>query len=175
MGFISDRFDLEKQITFYLSYHDNKVNQAIHLLCIWPIFISGIMILAHTDAFAEQPAVLQALPFSEYMVLNYSAVMAVIYMAWYIALDAMYVLPALLPSSRLSMTHSLFSSPLQRWLARSGHRLLGVHLRQLLRAARRGAHQHPELPPRAWHPRHCLDPPGACCCCLQICRSTYLW
>lgn len=91
MGFISDRFNLEKQMTFYLSYHDNKVNQAIHLLCIWPIFISGIMILAHTEAFAEQPAFLKALPYGEYMVLNYSVVMAALYMAWYIALDAMYV------------------------------------------------------------------------------------
>lgn len=91
MGFVSDRFNLEKQMTFYLSYHDNKVNQAIHLLCIWPIFVSGIMILAHTEAFAETPAAVSALPFGQYAVLNWSVVMAAIYMAWYIALDAMCV------------------------------------------------------------------------------------
>lgn len=89
MGFIADRFNLEKQMTFYLSYHDNKVNQAIHLMCIWPIFISGIMILAHTEAFAETPAVLKALPFGDYVIFNYSVVMAVIYALWYIALDHM--------------------------------------------------------------------------------------
>ncbi|KAE8913190.1 hypothetical protein PF005_g10186 [Phytophthora fragariae] len=87
MGFISDRFDLEKQVTFYLSYHDNKVNQYIHLACIWPIFVSGLMILAHTQPLAETPAALASLPYGNYAVLNYSAVMAAVYMLWYVALD----------------------------------------------------------------------------------------
>jgi uncharacterized membrane protein YGL010W len=88
MGFIADRFDLEKQVTFYLSYHDNKVNQWIHLACIWPIFVSGLMILAHTQPLVETPVWLASLPYGEFAVLNYSAVMAGIYMLWYIALDA---------------------------------------------------------------------------------------
>lgn len=91
MGFISDRFDLEKQVTFYMSYHDNKTNQLIHFACIWPIFITGVMILAHTEPFCAQPALLAGLPYSQYMVMNYSLVMAALYMFWYIALDAMYV------------------------------------------------------------------------------------
>ncbi|KAG6582850.1 uncharacterized protein IUM83_17361 [Phytophthora cinnamomi] len=64
MGFIADRFDLEKQVTFYLSYHDNK-----------PL--------------AETPAWLSALPCGSYALLNYSAVMAAVYMLWYVALDAL--------------------------------------------------------------------------------------
>ncbi|RLN32642.1 hypothetical protein BBJ28_00000431 [Nothophytophthora sp. Chile5] len=87
MGFIADRFDLEKQVTFYLSYHDNKVNQYIHLACIWPIFVSGLMILAHTQPIVDTPEFLETLPFGQYVVLNYSAVMAGIYMLWYMALD----------------------------------------------------------------------------------------
>ncbi|KAI9916984.1 hypothetical protein PsorP6_016813 [Peronosclerospora sorghi] len=87
MGFLSDRFDLEKQVTFYLSYHQNKINQLIHLLCIWPIFVSGLMILAHTAPVVETPSVLSGLPCGHYVVLNYSAVMACIYMLWYMALD----------------------------------------------------------------------------------------
>ncbi|EGZ09574.1 hypothetical protein PHYSODRAFT_305059 [Phytophthora sojae] len=87
MGFIADRFDLEKQVTFYLSYHDNKMNQYIHLACIWPIFVSGLMILAHTQPLAETPSFVSSLPYGEYAVLNYSAVMAAVYMAWYVALD----------------------------------------------------------------------------------------
>ncbi|KAK1940041.1 putative endoplasmic reticulum membrane protein C16E8.02 [Phytophthora citrophthora] len=87
MGFIADRFDLEKQVTFYLSYHDNKINQYIHLACIWPIFISGLMILAHTQPLAETPAFLSSLPYGEFVLLNYAAVMAGIYMLWYMALD----------------------------------------------------------------------------------------
>lgn len=91
MGFISDRFNLEKQVTFYMSYHDNTMNQLIHFACIWPIFITGVMILAQTEPLTAQPAFLADLPYSQYMVLNYSAVMAAIYMAWYIALDVLYV------------------------------------------------------------------------------------
>ncbi|KAF1329317.1 putative endoplasmic reticulum membrane protein c16e8.02, partial [Globisporangium splendens] len=87
MGRISDRFNLEKQVTFYMSYHDNKTNQLIHFACIWPIFITGVMILAQTAPFMEQPAFLAGLPYSQYMVMNYSAAMAVLYMVWYMALD----------------------------------------------------------------------------------------
>lgn len=91
MGFISDRFNLEKQVTFYMSYHDNKTNQLIHLACIWPIFITGVMILAQTEPLFAQPAFLAGLPYSEYMVMNYSLAMAALYMVWYIALDVLYV------------------------------------------------------------------------------------
>lgn len=89
MGFISDRFNLEKQVTFYMSYHDNPTNQYIHLACIWPIFITAVMILAGTEPIAEQPSFVAALPFHEYMVLNSSALMIVVYMTWYILLDPM--------------------------------------------------------------------------------------
>ncbi|CEG36785.1 Predicted membrane protein [Plasmopara halstedii] len=87
MAFIADRFNLEKQVTFYLSYHHNKINQYIHLACIWPIFISGLMILAHTQPLFKTPDFLASLPYGQFVVLNYSAVMAVIYMLWYMALD----------------------------------------------------------------------------------------
>ncbi|KAG7377521.1 hypothetical protein PHYPSEUDO_011514 [Phytophthora pseudosyringae] len=87
MGFIADRFDLEKQVTFYLSYHDNKVNQCIHLACIWPIFVSGLLILAHTQPLVETPALVASLPYGEFVLFNYSAVMAAVYMLWYVALD----------------------------------------------------------------------------------------
>jgi uncharacterized membrane protein YGL010W len=83
----SDRFNLEKQVTFYMSYHDNKTNQLIHFACIWPIFITGVMILAQTEPLVEQPAFLTGLPYSQYMIMNYSAAMAALYMAWYMALD----------------------------------------------------------------------------------------
>ncbi|CAI5714380.1 unnamed protein product [Peronospora destructor] len=87
MGFISDRFDLEKQVTFYLSYHSNKINQYIHLACIWPTFVSGLIILAHTQPLVETPSFLSSLPYGHLVVLNYSAVTAAIYMLWYVALD----------------------------------------------------------------------------------------
>ncbi|CAI5734439.1 unnamed protein product [Hyaloperonospora brassicae] len=87
MSFPADRFNLEKQVTFYLSYHDNKVNQYIHLVCIWPIFVSGLVLLAHTQPLVETPSFLAALPYGQFMLLNYSAIVAAIYMGWYVALD----------------------------------------------------------------------------------------
>ena len=38
-------FDLEKQFTFYASYHNNPINVLIHILCIWPILATGLVIL----------------------------------------------------------------------------------------------------------------------------------
>lgn len=91
MGALSDRFNLEKQLVFYLSYHDNSTNQWIHFMCIWPILISALTMFADMEPLTKQPELLSSLPFGDYMVLNYSAVIATVYMAWYILLDPLYV------------------------------------------------------------------------------------
>ncbi|KAF4318369.1 hypothetical protein JM18_005139 [Phytophthora kernoviae] len=83
----ADRFDLEKQVTFYLSYHDNKINQIIHFACIWQIFISALCMFASLEAFADQPKALAWLPYSQYILLNPSCILAGVYMIWYIQLD----------------------------------------------------------------------------------------
>ncbi|KAJ0393456.1 hypothetical protein P43SY_002930 [Pythium insidiosum] len=88
MGRLSDRFDLEKQVVFYMSYHYNKVNQWIHFACIWPILISAIVMAAETKPYMETPALLRDVPvIGDYLVLNFAAVAAVVYMVWYILLD----------------------------------------------------------------------------------------
>ncbi|GLE07728.1 hypothetical protein PINS_up018359 [Pythium insidiosum] len=88
MGRLSDRFDLEKQVVFYMSYHYNKVNQWIHFACIWPILISAIVMAAETEPLIETPALLKDVPvIGDYLVLNVAAVAAVVYMVWYILLD----------------------------------------------------------------------------------------
>jgi uncharacterized membrane protein YGL010W len=94
----ADRFDLEKQLVFYMSYHDNSVNKYMHFLCIWPIIITSQIMLATLEPLAEQPAFLAELPYSEYLVLNPSAVAAAIYILWYIVLDIKYV-DSFFPSS----------------------------------------------------------------------------
>jgi uncharacterized membrane protein YGL010W len=87
----SDRFNLEKQVVFYMSYHDNDMNKYIHFMCIWPIFITALVMFASLEPLAEQPAFLAALPFGQYLLLNPSCVLAGVYMAWYMLLDIMYV------------------------------------------------------------------------------------
>ena len=39
--------DLEKQFVFYASYHNNPVNVFIHLLCIWNIAASAVVLLQY--------------------------------------------------------------------------------------------------------------------------------
>ena len=39
-----DKLNLEKQFTFYASYHNNRVNVAIHLLCIPILLATGLVI-----------------------------------------------------------------------------------------------------------------------------------
>ncbi|TMW67562.1 hypothetical protein Poli38472_011182 [Pythium oligandrum] len=89
MGRISDRFDLEKQVVFYMSYHHNPVNQWIHFACIWPILITAACMLAESDPIVDQPAFLKDLPYGQYMIINYSAVASAIFMSWYMLLDIM--------------------------------------------------------------------------------------
>ena len=40
-----ESLDLKKQFTFYASYHNQSVNVAIHLLCIWPILATALLLL----------------------------------------------------------------------------------------------------------------------------------
>ena len=35
--------NLEKQFSFYASYHNTPVNIFIHLLCIWPILATALV------------------------------------------------------------------------------------------------------------------------------------
>jgi uncharacterized membrane protein YGL010W len=42
---ICNAFNLEKQFSFYASYHRQPVNVAIHFLCIWPILATALTLL----------------------------------------------------------------------------------------------------------------------------------
>ena len=48
-------FNLEKQFIFYASYHNHPVNILIHLLCIWNIAFSAIVLLQYVPAFGSMP------------------------------------------------------------------------------------------------------------------------
>ncbi|CAM9867493.1 unnamed protein product, partial [Ectocarpus fasciculatus] len=55
-------FSLEDQFTFYASYHSNRVNKFIHLLCIWPIIWTGVALMTQCS-FGKLPSdVLELLP-----------------------------------------------------------------------------------------------------------------
>jgi 2-hydroxy fatty acid dioxygenase len=39
---------LEKSFGFYASYHDNFMNQLIHVICVWPIFWTAVLFFQYT-------------------------------------------------------------------------------------------------------------------------------
>ena len=59
MAFGWDTFNLRKNFIFYASYHNQPVNIAIHLLCIWPILATAALLLQYTPAFMATPAFIQ--------------------------------------------------------------------------------------------------------------------
>ena len=67
---------LEKHFAFYASYHNNKTNQFIHIICVWPILITGQIFLTYT------PAIISGQPLT-----NWSLVMSIIYMLYYFLIE----------------------------------------------------------------------------------------
>lgn len=80
-------FDLEKQFAQYGAYHSNKINILIHVIFVWPILFTAFTLLAYTQPLAPQTPFMAALPYHEYMVLNYSFVAAAVYALFYISLE----------------------------------------------------------------------------------------
>ncbi|KNC78072.1 hypothetical protein SARC_09480 [Sphaeroforma arctica JP610] len=86
-------FNLEHQFTFYASYHNNFFNKLIHFLCIWPIFWTSLVFFAHTSPIHNLPDILQSMldmipaQYNQYMVPDWSAIVADFYCIYYLVLD----------------------------------------------------------------------------------------
>ncbi|OQS03652.1 hypothetical protein THRCLA_21110 [Thraustotheca clavata] len=83
---LADKFNLEKQVTFYMSYHDNWINMAIHLVCIWPLLITGLALGGCLSPFFSNEFLI---PFNlqEYFVMDLGFFAMIVYVLWYIVLD----------------------------------------------------------------------------------------
>ena len=42
---------LEEKFSFYASYHNDAVNQFIHIICIWPILLTFLLFVTYTPTF----------------------------------------------------------------------------------------------------------------------------
>ncbi|XP_027338581.1 uncharacterized endoplasmic reticulum membrane protein C16E8.02 [Abrus precatorius] len=73
--------DLEKQFSFYGAYHSNPVNVAIHILFVWPIVFTALIILHFT------PPLLSIGPAHPVLLLNLGFFSTLFYALFYIALD----------------------------------------------------------------------------------------
>lgn len=82
-----DSLNLKKQFTFYASYHNERVNVAIHLLCIWPILATSVLLLQYTPALIATPAFLQESPYFGNVRINLAAVATFLYCACYLVME----------------------------------------------------------------------------------------
>eukprot|EP01134_Creolimax_fragrantissima_P003312 CFRG3312T1 len=79
-------FNLEKQFTFYASYHNDMINKIIHFLCIWPILWTAMVLFSYTTPM-HSFEVPDWVPFNEYCPVNWSAFVASIYIIYYLIID----------------------------------------------------------------------------------------
>ena len=69
-------YDLKRNFSFYASYHHDRVNVAIHFLCIWPILATAIAMLQYTPVVAATPDFMQ----NTGLKVNFAFIVALIYM-----------------------------------------------------------------------------------------------
>ncbi|CAN1152671.1 2-hydroxy-palmitic acid dioxygenase mpo1 [Linum perenne] len=84
-------FDLERHFAFYGAYHSNPTNVLIHMIFVWPILFTGLLILYFTP-----PLLSSLLPkidlfplfgIHSFLVFNVGFLFTVIYGVFYICLD----------------------------------------------------------------------------------------
>ncbi|KAJ0105224.1 hypothetical protein Patl1_18781 [Pistacia atlantica] len=78
--------DLEKHFAFYGAYHSNPVNVFIHIIFVWPIFFTGLILFYFVPPVYD----VQFLPsglFGSALVLNFSFLFALIYALFYFCMD----------------------------------------------------------------------------------------
>ncbi|KAJ6539058.1 hypothetical protein B0H19DRAFT_340721 [Mycena capillaripes] len=85
---MSKLFDVETQLTFYGAYHSNRINIIIHCICVPMLLCLSFQVAA---ARVPVPAFVPAIhhSFSDHLLfdLNFSALHAALYLAYYFALD----------------------------------------------------------------------------------------
>ncbi|KAE8023233.1 hypothetical protein FH972_008956 [Carpinus fangiana] len=81
-------FDLEKHFAFYGAYHRNQINIAIHMLFVWPILFTALLILYFTPSLFNLPHIEFSLFGNDViLVLNVGFLFALIYSVFYVCLD----------------------------------------------------------------------------------------
>ncbi|OVA12196.1 Protein of unknown function DUF962 [Macleaya cordata] len=88
MGKCGGLFDLEKQFAFYGAYHSNPINVFIHMLFVWPIAFTLLVILYFTPPFFDLPQIQFSAFGNDFnLVLNLGFFLTLIYCFFYIAFD----------------------------------------------------------------------------------------
>lgn len=80
MGIIN----LDEQFTFYASYHHDKINQLIHIVCVWPILWSALVFAEYAPI--QAPEYLNSLVSFAHP-LNLAFIVALFYATCYILME----------------------------------------------------------------------------------------
>lgn len=81
-------FDLEKHFAFYGAYRKNPVNVAIHMLFVWPIFFTALLLLYFTPSLFNLPRLgFSLLGIHVVVVFNFGFLLALVYSVFYVCLD----------------------------------------------------------------------------------------
>ena len=81
-------FDLEKHFAFYGAYHNNPVNIIIHMIFVWPIFFTALLILYFTPVLFNLPQVrFFFLGINVVLLFNVGFLFAFLYGLFYVCLD----------------------------------------------------------------------------------------
>ncbi|KAJ9709342.1 hypothetical protein PVL29_001016 [Vitis rotundifolia] len=81
-------FDLENHFAFYGAYHSNRINIAIHMLCVWPILFTALLLLYFTPSlFNLPPFELSLSGYKVVLVFNIGFLLTLIYSVFYVRFD----------------------------------------------------------------------------------------
>lgn len=76
---------LEESFVFYASYHSDATNKLLHVICVWPIILTGIFFLSYTPPLLPSSSALGELlgPYE----LNLALVASAVYIAYYMVVE----------------------------------------------------------------------------------------
>ncbi|XP_034673595.1 2-hydroxy-palmitic acid dioxygenase mpo1 [Vitis riparia] len=81
-------FDLERHFAFYGAYHSNPVNVFLHMLFVWPLFFTALVLFYFTPSFLILPQIgLLPSGFNHTFLLNFGFLFTLIYSLFYVLLD----------------------------------------------------------------------------------------
>eukprot|EP00697_Spironema_sp_BW2_P014738 gnl/Spiro4/527_TR290_c0_g1_i1.p1 gnl/Spiro4/527_TR290_c0_g1~~gnl/Spiro4/527_TR290_c0_g1_i1.p1 ORF type:complete len:237 (-),score=49.00 gnl/Spiro4/527_TR290_c0_g1_i1:130-786(-) len=100
--------DLKKQFVFYASYHNQKINQIIHLICIWPILWTFFVFLGYSGVLCKCD--IATATHGLLVRLDWSAVWAVMYALYYALMAPIFGISSLAVfAAYVSASHFAFS------------------------------------------------------------------
>ncbi|KAL8227553.1 hypothetical protein R6Q57_015137 [Mikania cordata] len=84
MGFL----DLDKNFAFYASYHSNPINIAIHMIFVWPIFFTSVLLFDFIPTPFDLPRIAFSLFWNDFiLIFNFGFLLTLIYVVSYVYFD----------------------------------------------------------------------------------------